>query len=107
MVSGIRSSVGSVAEQQVAAAAAAVERQSGAAAADGPSFRSVLLDSIRDVNSMQREADRAVEDLMTGGPTNPAEVLTAVQKADLAFRMVMQVRNKLVQAYQEIKEIRV
>jgi len=36
-----------------------------------------------------------------------AEVLTSVQKADLSFRMMMQIRNKLVQAYQEIKEIRI
>jgi flagellar hook-basal body complex protein FliE len=43
-----------------------------------------------------------VENLFTGGESNPAEVLTAVQKADLAFRMMMQVRNKLVQAYQDM-----
>ena len=37
---------------------------------------------------------------------NPAEVLTAVQKADIAFRMMMQIRNKMVQAYQEVQNIR-
>ena len=56
---------------------------------------------------MQQQADEAVESLFTGGDASPAEVLTAVQKADLAFRMLMQTRNKLVQAYQEIKDIRV
>src|SRR5687768_5289026 len=76
-------------------------------AAGGPDFKNVLLDSIREVNSMQLEADQAVESLATGGDVNPAEVLTAVQKADLAFRMMMQVRNKLVQAYEEVKSIRV
>ena len=70
-------------------------------------FKEFLLDSIREVNSMQQSADQAVEQLATGGDVNPAEVLTAVQKADLAFRMMIQVRNKLVQAYQEIKDIRV
>jgi flagellar hook-basal body complex protein FliE len=44
---------------------------------------------------------------MTGEDVNPAEVLTAVQKADMAFRMMMQIRNKLVQAYDEVKSIRV
>ena len=58
----------------------------------------MLVDSVQQVNSMQLEANRAVEELMTGGDVNPAEVLTAVQKADLAFRMVMQVGNKLVAA---------
>jgi flagellar hook-basal body complex protein FliE len=72
-----------------------------------PAFKDMLLDSIQEVNAAQLEADKAVENLFTGGDANPAEVLTAVQKADLAFKMMMQVRNKLVQAYQEIKEIRV
>jgi flagellar hook-basal body complex protein FliE len=78
-----------------------------AGAAEGADFKNVLLDSIREVNSMQMEANQAVESLATGGDVNPAEVLTAVQKADLAFRMMMQVRNKLVQAYEEVKSIRV
>jgi flagellar hook-basal body complex protein FliE len=75
--------------------------------ASGSSFKNMLIDSIQEVNSAQLEADRAVENLFTGGESNPAEVLTAVQKADLAFRMMMQVRNKLVQAYQEVKDIRI
>ncbi len=73
----------------------------------GPSFRDMLLNSIEEVNSMQQAADRAVEQLATGGDVSPAEVLTAVQKADIAFRLMLQVRNKVVQAYQEIQNIRV
>jgi flagellar hook-basal body complex protein FliE len=76
-------------------------------AAAGGSFKDYLLDSIRQVNSMQQEADFAVEKLMTGGDANPAEVLTAVQKADIAFKMMLQVRNKLQTAYEEIQAIRV
>lgn len=75
--------------------------------ADTASFKDYLLDSIRDVNSMQQQADQAVETLMTGGEADPAEVLTAVQKADLAFRLMMQMRNKLMQVYQEVRDIRV
>lgn len=75
--------------------------------ASGASFKDFLLDSIKEVNSMQQQADHAVEALATGGDVSPAEVLTAVQKADLAFRMMMQIRNKLVAAYDEIKNIRV
>jgi flagellar hook-basal body complex protein FliE len=71
------------------------------------SFQNMLSKSLEQVNSMQQDANRAVENLMTGGSANPAEVLTAVQKADLAFRMMMQVRNKLVAAYQEIKDIKI
>ncbi len=74
---------------------------------DGTTFKEFLLDSIQQVNSMQQDADQAVEKMMTGGDVNPAEVLTAVQKADIAFRMMLQVRNKMVQVYEEVKNIRV
>jgi flagellar hook-basal body complex protein FliE len=77
------------------------------AGGEGGSFKDVLLKSIQDVNSMQQQADKAVETLMTGGDADPAAVLTAVQKADLAFRMMMQMRNKVMQVYQEVKDIRI
>src|ERR1041384_2356468 len=72
-----------------------------------PSFKDFMLQAIDQVNAMQLDADHSVEQLLTGGDVNPAEVLTAVQKADLSFRMMLQVRNKLMQAFQEIKEIRI
>jgi flagellar hook-basal body complex protein FliE len=71
------------------------------------SFKDFLVESIQKVNAMQQDADRAVEGLATGQDVNPIEVLTAVQKADIAFRMLMQIRNKLVQAYEEVQNIRV
>ncbi len=73
----------------------------------GGTFKDLLLGSIRDVNALQHQADQAVETLMTGGDVDPAQVLTAVQKADLAFRLMMQIRNKLVDAYNEVQAIRV
>ncbi|MCH2595583.1 MAG: flagellar hook-basal body complex protein FliE [Pirellulales bacterium] len=87
----------------------AMQQPSGAKlpAASNTSFKDLLVDSIQDVNSMQQQADQSVETLMTGGDVNPAEVLTAVQKADLTFRLMMQMRNKMMQVYQEVKEIRV
>jgi flagellar hook-basal body complex protein FliE len=71
------------------------------------SFKNLLLDSIKQVNTMQQDADHAVENLFTGGDVDPAQVLTAVQKADIAFRMMMQIRNKLTSAFQEIKGIQI
>ena len=73
----------------------------------GASFKDFLVDSIREVNTMRQEADQAIETLATGGDTTPAEVLTAVQKADIAFKLMMQVRNKMIDAYEEIKNMRV
>ena len=89
--------------QQASPAPATVNKPTG----DTASFKDFLVDSIRDVNSMQQQADQAVETMMTGGEADPAEVLTAVQKADLAFRLMMQMRNKLMQVYQEVRDIRV
>jgi len=81
--------------------------QAAAAPSDANGFRQFLVDSIQEVNAMQQEADGAVEQLVTGGDVSMVEVLSAVQKADVAFRLMIQVRNKLVQAYQEVKDIRV
>jgi flagellar hook-basal body complex protein FliE len=78
-----------------------------AAPSSGTSFKDFLLNSIQQVNSAQQTADAAVEKLATGGDVSPAEVLTAVQKADVAFRMMMQIRNKIVQAYEDVQNVRV
>ena len=72
------------------------------------SFKNFLMNSIQEVNTMQQDADKAVEALMTGtGDADPAEVLTAVQKADMAFRLMLQLRNKTMQALQEVRDIRI
>ena len=74
---------------------------------DGSSFKNMLVDAIKEVNTMQQDADKLVEAWATGGDVNTAEVLIAVQKADLTFRMMMQVRNKMVQAFDELRNIRI
>lgn len=79
----------------------------GAPATTEQPFIDLMVEGLQQVNAMQQDADRAVQTFFTGGDVNPAEVLTAVQKADLSFRMMLQIRNKLVQAYQEIKELRI
>jgi flagellar hook-basal body complex protein FliE len=76
-------------------------------AAEQPSFADLLVESLGQVNEMQLNAEQAAAQLFTGGEANTAEVLTAIQKADLSFKLMMQIRNKLVQAYEEIKDIRI
>lgn len=70
-------------------------------------FKDLIVQSIGQVNEMQMNADQAIETLVTGGDINPAEVFTAIQKADMSFRMMQQIRNKLLDAYREIKDIRI
>lgn len=79
----------------------------GAGAAPQTSFKDLLLESIGHVNDMQRSADQAVEQLLTGGDANAAEVLTALQKADMSFRLMLQIRNKLTEAYQQVQAIQI
>ena len=84
------------------------ETAQGAAAATGPtSFTGLLNEGVLQVNSMQQDATTQINELLTGGDVNQAEVFTAVQKADMAFRMLVQVRNKLMSAYEEINNIRI
>ncbi len=73
----------------------------------GKDFKTILLDNLNEVNRLQKEADDGVQKLLTGETDNVAEVLTAVNKAGVAFDMLMEVRNKLVEAYREVQQMRV
>ena len=72
----------------------------------GPSFKEVLHDSINEVNRLQSEAQVATEDFMSGKSQDVGRVLIATQKADVAFKMLMEIRNKLVTAYDELRQMR-
>ena len=71
------------------------------------SFADVLRNSIREVNDLQIQADNAIRDLTLGKTNNVTDVVNQVEKADLAFRALLAVRNKLVEAYEEINRLRV
>lgn len=75
--------------------------------AQGPGFKELLLKNIEQVNTLQQEAEAAIEDLAAGRRDDIASVMIAKQKADLAFKTLLQVRNKLMDAYDEIKQMRV
>ena len=74
---------------------------------EGVSFADTLSESLDKVNDLQKEADVAIEDFATGKTRNIHETMIAVNKADLAFRLTMQVRNKIVEAYQEVMRTQV
>ena len=73
----------------------------------GSSFATVLKDSLSEVNKMQQKADAAVTALATGEKVSLHETMIAMEQADVSFRMMMQVRNKIVEAYQEILRMQV
>lgn len=76
-------------------------------AASGADFKKFLTENLDRVNQMQVDADQAVEGLLTGEETDITKVMSAVQKADLAFKTVQAVRNKLVESYQEVLRMRI
>jgi flagellar hook-basal body complex protein FliE len=76
-------------------------------ATGGASFGTVLKDSLAQVNQLQTEADTAIQSLATGGTATLHDTMLAVQKAELSFRLMMQVRNKIVEAYQEVLRMQV
>lgn len=74
---------------------------------NGISFKDVLMKNIEQVNTLQQDAEKAIGDLATGRRDDLSGVLIAKQKADMAFKMLQQVRNKIVDAYEEVKDMRV
>jgi len=79
----------------------------GPNAAPARGFKDVLMQNIEHVNKLQQDAQVAIEDLAAGRRDNVAEVMMAAKKAEVAFQMLLQVRNKLVDAYEEIRQMRV
>jgi flagellar hook-basal body complex protein FliE len=67
----------------------------------------MLQKSIDEVSRLQQDASQAVDDLTTGKSDNVSGVMTAVEKSDLAFKTLLAIRSKLMDAYEEIKGISV
>jgi flagellar hook-basal body complex protein FliE len=78
----------------------AVERGQG-------SFAGVLKSSLAEVNQLQQKADAAITALATGEKASLHDTMIAIEQADVSFRLMMQVRNKIVEAYQEIMRMQV
>jgi flagellar hook-basal body complex protein FliE len=74
---------------------------------EGPSFGEVLESQIAEVNGLQLEADESISDLATGRSDDLHTTMIAVQKADVSFKLLMAVRNKLLDAYDEVMRMQV
>ena len=73
----------------------------------GASFADTLKNSIQEVSRLQQDASQAVQDLATGKTDDVTGVMTAMEKSDLAFKTLLAIRAKLMDAYEEIKNISV
>lgn len=76
--------------------------QAEPAAGGGASFGDLLINKLQEVNQLNLEADQLVQQAVAGEDVNPHTTLIALQKADISFNLLMSVKERIVQAYQEV-----
>jgi len=79
--------------------------QNGGGISGEDSFSSVLSNAVHTVDQLHTSAASQVSNLLRGGGGDLNDVMVAVEKADVAFQLMMQVRNKIVNAYQDIEKM--
>ena len=79
----------------------------GAGGATGKGFGEFLTESLQKVNDLQRDSEAATVQIAAGGEVGIQEAMIAIEKADVAFKLMMEVRQKILDAYQEITRMQV
>jgi len=74
---------------------------------EADSFGDLLTDSMEEVSRLQTQADQAVQDFTTGAQPDIHRTMIALTKAEVSFQLMMQVRNKVVSAYEEIARMQI
>lgn len=74
-----------------------MQKQSG-----GASFMDHLQNGIKEVDAMQKQSDKMATDLASGKEQNLHETMLAATQAELGFNLMVQVRNRVLEAYQEV-----
>ena len=80
---------------------------SSSAASPNGLFSQMLRNAMENVAQQQSRAETLIEDHLLGKPVTEIEVLTAIKQSELTLKTMLQVRNKVVEAYQELKQIQV
>ncbi len=75
--------------------------------ASGPSFKDYLANSIEEIQRLQSAADETINKLAFGEVTNVSEAMIAIEKANQAFLTLLQVRNKIISAYEQIQRTQI
>ena len=70
-------------------------------------FNTHLKNAMGEVNEWQQQAEQAIQQLAGEGKGDLQETMIAIEKADVSFRLMMQIRNKVLEAYQEIMRMQV
>jgi len=76
-------------------------------ATDKESFKKTLLGYIDQVNELQNRADRSIEKLISGETRDIHQVMIAAEEASISFQLMMELRNKILEAYHEVMRVQV
>jgi flagellar hook-basal body complex protein FliE len=96
-------SVNSLQTNLISPAKGAVGKDVGTA--NGSSFADSLKGYLDEVNQMQQDASKQVQQLVTGQTDDLAGVMSAMEKSDVAFKSLMAMRQKLLTAYEELRSM--
>lgn len=75
--------------------------------AGATSFQEMLTDAVQTTDSKQKDANGAILETMTGGESSLHETMVAMEKASVSMKLMVQVRNKAVDAYKEVMRMQV
>jgi flagellar hook-basal body complex protein FliE len=70
-------------------------------------FKESLAQTVREIDGLQKEANQAIETMAAGEPKDVHEVMIAMEKAGISLRLMVQVRNKIMTAYEEIMRLQI
>lgn len=85
----------------------AAARAGGKVSNDTSGFFDMLKKGIEEVNTQMKTSEKSATDLATGKSSNIHETMLSVAKAELGFNMLVQLRNKAIEAYQEVMRMQV
>ena len=71
------------------------------------SFGMMLKNAMHEVNKLQQEADQSIQQLASGQGADVHQTMIAMEKAEISFQLMMQVRNKIIAAYEEIMRMQI
>jgi len=74
---------------------------------NSPSFINLLEDKLQQVNGLQKNSDKLIQDFTLGKTDNIHQVMIAGEKAEIAMNLTLSIQNKVVDAYKEIMRIQV
>ena len=84
-----------------------IQEEGIGSSAGGATFMELLQNSVQKVNEFQVQADHSVKELVAGRTKNVHGTMLSLERADMALKLMMQVRNKVMDAYREIMRMQV